>query len=72
MSRPAYRVRVSLELTVIDEDDQSLRNALVLEIRFPNGKVETGQGLLNTLVGPGVAKAKVVGGDQTIRGMPLC
>ena len=70
MSKPTYRVRVSPLPAVVDENDQLVSGALVLEIHFPSQKVETGQGSLHMLMGPGMAK--VVVGDRTIRGVPLC
>lgn len=55
---------------VIDADGLPVSNSHVVEITFPGDTIETMLGRVNTIVGSGVAKILV--GDVTIRGVPLC
>jgi hypothetical protein len=55
---------------VIDADGLPVANSHVIEIVFPGDTIDTMLGPVNTIVGPGVAKILV--GDMTLRGVPLC
>ena len=65
-----YRVQLVPQPIVIDADGLPVPNSHVVEITFPGDAIETIVGRVNTIVGPGVAK--VIVGDATIRGIPLC
>jgi len=65
-----YRVQLVPQPIVIDADGLFVANSHVVEISFPGDAIETALGRANTIVGPGVAKILV--GDTTIRGVPLC
>jgi len=65
-----YRVQLVPQPIVIDADRLPVANSHVVEITFPGDAIETALGRVNTIVGPGVAKILV--GDTTIRGVPLC
>lgn len=65
-----YRVQLVPQPIVIDADGLPVANTHVVEITFPGDAIETALGRVNTIVGPGVAKILV--GDTTIRGVPLC
>lgn len=65
-----YRVQLVPQPIVIDADGLPVPNSHVVEITFPGDAIETIVGRVNTIVGPGVAK--VIVGDVTIRGIPLC
>ena len=66
----SYRVRLTPLPTVIDDDDQAIAGTHVVEIVFPGQTIETRLGPVNTIIGAGVAKILV--GETTIRGVPLC
>ena len=55
---------------VIDSAGLPVANSHVVEITFAGDAIETMQGRVNTIVGPGVAK--IIVGDATMRGVPLC
>ena len=65
-----YRVQLVPRPIVIDADGLPVPNSHVVEITFPGDAIETALGRVNTIVGPGTAKVLV--GDATIRGVPLC
>ena len=65
-----YRVQLVPQPIVIDADGLPVANSHVVEITFPGDAIEAALGRVNTIVGPGVAKILV--GDTTIRGVPLC
>ncbi|MGY2737259.1 hypothetical protein [Sphingomonas sp. UYP23] len=65
-----YRVQLVPRPIVIDADGLPVPNSHVVEITFPGDALETALGRVNTIVGPGTAKVLV--GDATIRGVPLC
>jgi len=65
-----YRVQLVPQPIVIDADGLPVPNSHVVEITFPGDAIETIVGRVNTIVGPGVAK--VIVGEATIRGVPLC
>ena len=65
-----YRVRIAPVPTVIDAEGLPVDQAQVLEISFPGETIDTPIGRANVIVGAGVAKIMV--GDATIRGVPLC
>ena len=65
-----YRVQLVPQPIVIDADGLPVANSHVVEITFPGDAIETALGRVNTIVGPGVAKILV--GDTTICGVPLC
>ena len=65
-----YRIQLVPQPIVIDADGLPVANSHVVEITFPGDAIETALGRVNTIVGPGVAKILV--GDTTIRGVPLC
>lgn len=67
---PTYRVQLVPFPAVIDADGLPVAHCHVVEIVFPGDTVETALGPINRIVGPGVAKILV--GDATIRGVPLC
>ncbi|WBO24472.1 hypothetical protein [Sphingomonas abietis] len=67
---PTYRVQLVPFPAVIDADGLLVANSHVVEIVFPGDRVETALGPVNTIVGPGTAKILV--GETTIRGVPLC
>lgn len=66
----SYRVQLVPHPIVIDAIGLPVPNSHVVEITFPGDAIETIVGRVNTIVGPGVAK--VIVGDATIRGIPLC
>ncbi|MET3762083.1 hypothetical protein [Sphingomonas sp. UYEF23] len=70
MSAPSYRVQLIPRPIVIDTAGLPVANSHVVEITFPGDAIETMQGWVNTIIGPGVAKILV--GDATVRGVPLC
>lgn len=70
MSAPPYRVQLTPRPIVIDAAGLPVSNSHVVEITFPGDVIETMQGRVNTIVGPGAAK--IIVGDATIRGVPLC
>ena len=65
-----YRVQLTPLPTVIDADGLAVAGSHVVEIVFPGQLIETQLGPVNTIVGPGVAK--IIVGETTIRGVPLC
>jgi hypothetical protein len=65
-----YRVQLVPQPIVIDADGLPVANSHVVEITFPGDTIETAMGRVNTIVGAGVAKILV--GDVTVRGVPLC
>ena len=65
-----YRVQLVPRPAVIDADGLPVPNSHVVGIMFPGDAIETPLGRLNTIVGPGAAKILV--GDITVRGVPLC
>ena len=65
-----YRVQLVPQPIVIDADGLPVPNSHVVEITFPGDAIETILGRVNTIVGPGTAKILV--GDITVRGVPLC
>lgn len=66
----SYRVQLLPLPIVIDTAGQPVANSHVVEIVFAGGSIETALGKVNTIVGPGVAK--IIVGDMTVRGVPLC
>ena len=70
LSLSFYRVRLTPLPTVIDADGLTVTGAHVVEIVFPGQLIETQLGPVNTIVGAGVAK--IIVGETTIRGVPLC
>ena len=65
-----YRVQLVPQPIVIDADGLPVANSHVVEITFPGDAIETAMGRVNTIVGAGVAK--IIVGDGTVRGVPLC
>ncbi|MDN4633545.1 hypothetical protein QCD71_18650 [Sphingomonas sp. PsM26] len=65
-----YRVQLVPRPIVIDADGLPVANSHVVEITFPGDAIETALGRVNTVIGPG--SAKILVGDATIRGVPLC
>lgn len=65
-----YRVQLVPQPIVIDADGLPVANSHVVEITFPGDAIETAMGHVNTIVGPGIIKILV--GDITVRGVPLC
>lgn len=65
-----YRVKLVPRPHVLDSDGLPVANAHVVKIIFPGDAIETSLGRMNTIVGPGIAKILV--GETTIRGVPLC
>jgi hypothetical protein len=65
-----YRVQLVPQPIVIDADGLPVPNSYVVEITFPGDTIETAMGRVNTIVGAGVAK--IIVGDSTVRGVPLC
>jgi hypothetical protein len=65
-----YRVKLLPRLCVIDAQDQPVADAHVLEISFPGDVIHTMHGRMNTIAGAGAAK--IIVGDVTVRGVPLC
>ena len=66
----SYRVQLVPRPIVIDAVGLPVPNSHVVEITFPGDVIETPLGRVNTIVGPGAAKILV--GDITVRGVPLC
>jgi len=67
---PIFQVKLVPQPIVIDANGLPVSNAHVVEIVFPGDVIETNLGKVNTIVGPGVAK--VIVGEVTYRGVPLC
>ena len=65
-----YCVQLVPRPIVIDADGLPVPNSHVVEITFPGDSVETMLGRVETIVGKGAAKILV--GEATIRGVPLC
>jgi hypothetical protein len=65
-----YRVQLVPQPIVIDADGLPVANSHVVEITFPGDAIETTLGRVNTIVGAGLAK--IIVGDATVRGVPLC
>jgi hypothetical protein len=65
-----YRVQLVPQPIVIDADGLPVPNSHVVEITFPGDAIETAMGRVNTIVGAGLAK--IIVGDTTVRGVPLC
>lgn len=66
----AYRVQLVPRPIVIDANGLPVASSHVVEIVFPGDVIETALGKVNTIVGPGAAK--IIVGDMTVRGVPLC
>ena len=66
----SYRVQLVPQPIVIDADGLPVANSHVVEITFPGDAIETALGRMNTIVGAGLAK--IIVGDATVRGVPLC
>lgn len=66
----AYRVQLLPQPIVIDDDGLPVPNSHVVNVLFPEDVIETMMGRITTIVGPGVAK--IIVGDVTCRGIPLC
>jgi len=69
-SGAVYQVRIAPVPTVIDAVGSPVDHAQVLEIASPGDTVDTPIGRANVIVGAGVAK--IIVGDMTVRGVPLC
>jgi hypothetical protein len=67
---PIYRVQLVPSPIVVDADGLPVANSHVVEIVFPGDMIETTLGKVSTIVGPGTAK--IIVGDTTLRGIPLC
>jgi len=65
-----YCVQLVPQPIVIDADGLPVPNSHVVEITFPGDAIETALGRVNTIVGAGLAK--IIVGDITVRGVPLC
>lgn len=65
-----YRVKLVPRLCVIDTDDKPVAGAYVIEVSFPGEAIETIHGRMNTIAGAGAAK--IIVGNLTVRGVPLC
>jgi hypothetical protein len=70
IATPVYRVQLVPRPIVIDAEGLPVVNSHVVEIVFPGDAIETALGKVNTIVGPGAAK--IIVGDMTVRGVPLC
>jgi hypothetical protein len=70
LASPIYRVQLVPRPIVIDAKGLPVANSHVVEIVFPGDFIETALGKVNTIVGPGAAK--IIVGDVTVRGVPLC
>jgi hypothetical protein len=66
----SYRVQLVRQPLVIDADGLPVSNSHAVEITVPGDAIETAMGRVNTIVGAGVAKILV--GDATVLGVPLC
>ena len=66
----SYRFQLVPQPIVIDADGLPVANSHVVEITFPGDAIETALGRMNTIVGAGLAK--IIVGDATVRGVPLC
>jgi hypothetical protein len=66
----SYRVQLVPTPMVVDAEGLPVEASHVVEIIFPNDTIETALGKVSTIVGPGVAK--IIVGDSTFRGVPLC
>ena len=66
----AYRVQLLPRPIVIDDDGLPVPTSHVVEIVFPQDAIETMMGKVTTIVGLGTAK--IIVGDATHRGIPLC
>jgi hypothetical protein len=67
---PIYRVQLVPSPIVVDADGLPVANSHVVEIVFSGDMIETTLGKVNTIVGPGTAK--IIVGETTLRGIPLC
>lgn len=65
-----YRVKLLPRLCVLDAEERPVVDAHVIEISFPGDAIDTLHGRVNTITGAGTAK--IIVGDLTIRGVPLC
>ena len=70
MKSSLYRVQLVPRPMVIDADSLLVPGSHVIEIVFPGDTVDTLLGPVNTIVAQGVAKILV--GEVTVRGVPLC
>lgn len=70
MTAPPYRVQLSPLPIVVDAGGSPVTDSHVVEITFPGDTIQTALGPVSTIVGPGVAK--IIVGETTIRGVPLC
>lgn len=70
MSSSPYRVQLLPRPIVIDDTGLPVPNSHVIDIVFPGDMIETMLGPVNTIVGQGVAKILV--GENTIRGVGIC
>jgi hypothetical protein len=66
----AYRVQLLPRPVVVDDDGLLVPSSHVVDIVFPQDAIETMMGKVMTIVGPGTAK--IIVGDGTYRGVPLC
>jgi hypothetical protein len=70
IANPGYRVRIFPNPVVIDRDDRPVADAFVVAIRFPRTRTGTSAGHVPVVKGAG--EARILVGDATIRGVPLC
>ena len=67
---PFYRVRIAPAPVVLDEQGELVADAFIVSIRFPRETKDTLAGRVPVVTGAGVARILV--GNATIRGVPLC
>lgn len=66
----AYRVQLPPRPIVIDDNGLPVASFHVVDIDFPQRAIESMMGGVTTIVGPGTAK--IIVGDGTYCGVPLC
>lgn len=66
----AYRVQLLPRPIVIDDEGLPVPSSHVVDIVFPQDAIETMMGRVMTIVGSGTAK--IIVGEATYRGVPLC
>lgn len=70
IANPGYRVRVCPRPVVIDRKGKPVADAFIVAIHFPRALTATSAGHVPVVTGAG--DARILVGDATIRGVPLC
>ena len=70
IANPGYRVRIFPTPLVIDRQGTPVADAFIVAIHFPRAVTATSAGHVPVVTGAG--NARILVGNATIRGVPLC